>query len=54
MKVTNLKDYRVRRHLRLRRKVTGTAERPRMSVFLSNKHAYYSCRKYVCIWSLLS
>ena len=40
MKVTNLKDYRVRRHLRLRRKVTGTAERPRMSVFLSNKHAY--------------
>lgn len=40
MKVTNLKDYRVRRHLRLRRKVIGTAERPRMSVFLSNKHAY--------------
>ena len=40
MKVKNLKDYRVRRHLRLRRKVSGTAERPRMSVFLSNKHAY--------------
>ena len=40
MKVKNLKDYRVRRHLRLRKKVKGTAERPRMSVFLSNKHAY--------------
>lgn len=40
MKVKNLKDYRVRRHLRLRKKVQGTAERPRMSVFLSNKHAY--------------
>lgn len=40
MKVKNLKDYRVRRHLRLRRKVQGTAERPRMSVFVSNKHLY--------------
>ena len=40
MKVKNLKDYRVRRHMRLRRKVKGTAERPRMCVFLSNKHAY--------------
>lgn len=40
MKVKSLKDYRVRRHLRLRRKVKGTAERPRMSVFLSNKHVY--------------
>jgi large subunit ribosomal protein L18 len=27
--------YRVRRHLRLRKKVTGTAERPRLSVFRS-------------------
>ena len=40
MKVKNLKDYRVRRHLRLRKKVKGSAERPRMSVFVSNKHAY--------------
>ncbi|MDR0993111.1 MAG: 50S ribosomal protein L18 [Verrucomicrobiota bacterium] len=40
MKVKNLKDYRVRRHLRLRRKVQGTAECPRMSVFVSNKHFY--------------
>lgn len=29
---------RHRRHARLRRKVAGTAERPRLSVFRSNKH----------------
>lgn len=40
MKIKNLSDYRVRRHLRLRQKVRGTAERPRMSVFVSNKHFY--------------
>ena len=31
---------RVRRHLRLRKKVTGTAERPRLVVFRSLKHTY--------------
>ena len=40
MKVKTLNDYRVRRHLRLRQKVQGTPERPRMSVFVSNKHLY--------------
>ncbi len=30
----------MRRHLRVRKKVTGTAERPRMVVFRSNKHIY--------------
>lgn len=40
MKVKTLKEYRVRRHLRLRRRVQGTPERPRMSVFVSNKHLY--------------
>ena len=40
MKVKNLNDYRIRRHLRLRQKLQGTAERPRMSVFVSNKHLY--------------
>ena len=40
MKTKNQKDYRVRRHLRLRQKLQGTAERPRMSVFVSNKHLY--------------
>jgi large subunit ribosomal protein L18 len=29
---------RVRRHLRVRKKVRGTAERPRLAVFRSNKH----------------
>jgi large subunit ribosomal protein L18 len=40
MKVNNLNDYRVRRHLRLRQKLQGSAERPRMNVFVSNKHLY--------------
>jgi len=40
MKTKTQKEYRVRRHLRLRRKVQGTAERPRMSVFVSNQHFY--------------
>jgi len=40
MKTKTLKDYRVRRHLRLRQTVQGTPERPRMSVFVSNKHFY--------------
>ena len=33
-------EYRQRRHMRLRQKVRGTASRPRMSVFISNKHMY--------------
>ena len=33
-------EARRRRHLRLRKKVSGTAERPRMAVFASNKHMY--------------
>lgn len=33
-------DTRKRRHFRVRKKVRGTAERPRMSVFISNKHLY--------------
>lgn len=31
---------RTRRHLRIRRKVIGTAERPRLSVYRSLKHIY--------------
>jgi large subunit ribosomal protein L18 len=31
---------RVRRHLRVRRKVSGTAERPRLAVYRSNRHIY--------------
>ncbi len=29
-----------RRHRRLRKKVTGTAERPRLAIFRSNQHIY--------------
>ena len=31
---------RVRRHVRVRRKVAGTAERPRLAVYRSNRHIY--------------
>jgi large subunit ribosomal protein L18 len=31
---------RVKRHLRVRRKITGTAERPRLAVYRSNRHIY--------------
>jgi large subunit ribosomal protein L18 len=31
---------RVRRHLRVRRKVVGTAARPRLAVYRSNRHIY--------------
>lgn len=33
-------EFRKRRHHRVRRKVKGTAERPRMAVFVSNLHMY--------------
>lgn len=31
---------RLKRHLRLRNKIAGTAERPRLNVFRSSKHIY--------------
>ncbi|NCC49690.1 MAG: 50S ribosomal protein L18 [Spartobacteria bacterium] len=43
MKVKNKKEYRVRRHLRLRNKVKGTADRPRLSVNVSNRHINIQC-----------
>ena len=33
-------EARVRRHARVRKKVQGEAERPRLSVFRSNRHIY--------------
>ena len=33
-------ELRYRRHLRVRKRVTGTAERPRLVVFRSLKHIY--------------
>ena len=40
MKMKTKKDFWVRRHLRVRRKVQGTAARPRMSVYVSNRNIY--------------
>lgn len=40
MKVITKSEFRVRRHLRLRRKVVGTAARPRMCIYVSNQHMY--------------
>lgn len=37
MSIKSKKDFRVRRHMRVRKKVTGTATRPRMAVYRSNK-----------------
>jgi large subunit ribosomal protein L18 len=34
------REARVRRHIRVRRKVSGTAERPRLAVYRSNRHIY--------------
>ena len=36
----NRKDQRAKRHLRLRQRVVGTAEKPRMSICVTNKHMY--------------
>ena len=33
-------DARRRRHLRVRRKIQGTAQRPRLAVFRSNRYIY--------------
>ena len=32
---------RVKRHLRIRKKLIGTDQRPRVSVYKSNKNIYY-------------
>ncbi|MDA0321983.1 MAG: 50S ribosomal protein L18 [Verrucomicrobia bacterium] len=40
MKLKSREDYRTRRHQRLRKKIEGTAERPRLAVMISNRHLY--------------
>lgn len=37
---TDKNKTRLRRHLRVRKKIQGTAERPRLNVFRSAKHMY--------------
>jgi len=39
-KLKTRSDFRKRRHLRVRKKVFGTPERPRLCVFRSAKHIY--------------
>ena len=34
------KDVRVKKHMRIRNRFSGTAERPRLAVFRSNNHMY--------------
>jgi large subunit ribosomal protein L18 len=40
MDAKSRRQARVRRHARVRKKVAGTAERPRLAVFRSNRHIY--------------
>ncbi|MBN1818124.1 MAG: 50S ribosomal protein L18 [Sedimentisphaerales bacterium] len=40
MRLDQIKKSRQRRKWRARRKIFGTAERPRLSVFRSNRHIY--------------
>ena len=37
---TDTRVARIRRHRRVRKRIFGTAERPRLAVFRSNKHIY--------------
>src|SRR2546423_15701830 len=39
-KIKTAADNRYRRHLRVRKKIEGTPERPRLVVFRSSKHIY--------------
>lgn len=40
MAVRTPRELRIRRHRRLRKRVSGTTQRPRLSVFRSNLHIY--------------
>ena len=40
VKKTDRKMERARRHLRVRRKISGTAERPRLCIYRSNTNIY--------------
>ena len=40
VKKTDRKMERTRRHIRVRRKISGTAERPRLCVYRSNANLY--------------
>jgi large subunit ribosomal protein L18 len=40
MRIDVKRGARVRRHVRVRKKVSGTPERPRLAVYRSNRHVY--------------
>jgi large subunit ribosomal protein L18 len=40
MNASSRKEQRRRRHLRIRQRIAGTADRPRMAVYVSNRHMY--------------
>jgi large subunit ribosomal protein L18 len=40
MRADHKREARIRRHRRVRKKVRGTAERPRLAVYRSNRHIY--------------
>ncbi|AES65642.1 putative ribosomal protein L18 [Medicago truncatula] len=40
VQATTRREDRIARHVRLRKKIEGTPERPRLSVFRSNKHLF--------------
>jgi large subunit ribosomal protein L18 len=40
MKIVDRKESRVRRHARVRKQISGTADRVRLCVMVSNKHIY--------------
>lgn len=40
IKKASRSKVRVKKHLKVRNKITGTAERPRLAVFRSDKHMY--------------
>ncbi|MBO5564493.1 MAG: 50S ribosomal protein L18 [Lachnospiraceae bacterium] len=40
IKKENRKAIRVKKHMRIRNRFSGTAERPRLAVYRSNKHIY--------------
>ncbi len=37
---TTLRQHRINRHRRVRKRVSGSPERPRLAVFRSNRHLY--------------
>lgn len=38
--MSSVRDHRLRRHRRIRKKIAGSTDRPRLAVFRSNRHLY--------------